>query len=69
MAEVAVLREAITEEEETEEEVGQEELVGEEEAEVENMNCAPTRIPGQSTRYHDRDLYVRLQRGWKVESA
>ena len=43
------------EEEETEEEVGEEELVEEEEAEVESMNCAPTRKFGESIR--DRDLH------------
>ena len=41
VAEVAVFREAIMEEEETEEGVGQEALVGEAEAEVEGVNCAP----------------------------
>lgn len=64
-----MFREAITEEEETEEEVGQEELVEEEGAEVESVNCAPTRKSGQFARNRDRDLHVRLQRGWKVQSA
>ena len=41
VAEVAVFREAIMEEEEIEEGVGQEALVGEAEAEVESVNCAP----------------------------
>ena len=41
VAEVAVSREAIMEEEETEEGVGQEALVGEEGAEVERVKYAP----------------------------
>ena len=36
-------------EEETGEEVGQEELVREEEAEVENVNCAPTSYTSPKT--------------------
>ena len=42
MAEVGGFKEAIMGEEETGEEVGQEELVREEEAEVEDVTCAPT---------------------------
>lgn len=45
------------EEEETEGGVGQEELVGEEEAEVESVNYAPTRKSGQAAQYHDQDLH------------
>lgn len=45
------------EEEETEGGVGQEELVGEEEAEVESVNCAPIQRSGQSAQCHDQDLH------------
>lgn len=43
-------------EEATEEEVGQEDLVREEEAEVESVNCAPTRISVQISRNRDQGL-------------
>ena len=49
VAEVEGFREVIMGEEETGEEVGQEELVREEEAEVENVNCAPTSYTSPNT--------------------